>query len=322
MMRPSTTIRLLASVVLASAMAVPAAAQGPVPDSLARAKEFYASASYEEALQVLQGLHGKVAVADAADVSAYEYFCLMALGRKDQAKSIVETLVKIDPLYHPSDAQASPRVRTFFEDVRRPMLPDLIRRAYVEAKTAYDKKDLATASTGFDRVIALLDDAGDVEDAGLADLRTLAAGFRDLSKAPAKPAAPPPPANDPPKEATPPAPVDPPPASAASNTPAVNSANRVYGPQDPDVKRPVALDRETPNWVPANPIEAMRSYNGMIELVVSEDGKVLTASITKSVLASYDDRLLAAAKNWKFKPATRNGVPVKYRLAINIQLGK
>jgi len=316
------TIRLLGSVALATAIAIPAAAQGPLPDTLARAKEFYASASYEEALQVLQNLHGKVGAADAADASAYEYFCLMALGRKDQAKTAVETLVKIDPLYHPSDAQASPRVRTFFEDVRRPMLPDVIRRTYVEAKTAYDKKDLAAASTGFDRVIALLDDAGEVEDAGLADLRTLASGFRDLSKVPTKPAAPPPPANDPPKEAAAPAPVTPPPAPPAANTPAVNPVARIYGAQDADVKKPVAIDRETPTWQPANPIEAMRSYSGTIELLISEEGKVLSASITKSVLASYDDRLVAAAKAWKFKPATRNGTPVKYRLAINIQLGR
>ena len=322
MMRPFLTIRLLGSVALAIAIAAPAAAQGPVPDSLARAKDFYASASYEEALQVLVNLHGKVAASDAADASAYEYFCLMALGRKDQAKTAIETLVKVDPLYHPSDAQASPRVRTFFEDVRRPMLPDIIRRNYLEAKTAYDKKDLATASVGFDRVIALLDDAGDIEDAGLADLRTLASGFRDLSKAPAKPATPPPPANDPPKEATPPAPADPPPPSSAPSVPPANAANRVYGPQDTEVKRPVALNRDTPNWVPANPIEAMRTYSGTIELVVGEDGKVISASITKSVLPSYDPKLLDSTKNWKFKPATKDGVPVKYRLAINIQLGK
>src|SRR4029078_3701575 len=106
MMNPSTAIRRLCGVVLASAIAIPAAAQGP--DTLARAKCFYGSASYEEALQVLQNLHGKIASSDAADASAYEYFCLMALGRKDQAKTAVAALVKIDPLYHTSDAHGSP----------------------------------------------------------------------------------------------------------------------------------------------------------------------------------------------------------------------
>lgn len=321
MMRRLTTIRLLCGVVLASAIAVPAAAQGAGPDTLARAKDFYASASYEEALQVLVNLHGKIAATDAADASAYEYFCLMALGRKDQAKTAVEALVKIDPLYHPSDAQASPRVRTFFEDVRRPLLPDVIRHSYADAKAAYDKKDLAAAASGFERVIALLDDAGDIEDAGLADLRTLANGFHDLSKVPAKPVAPPP-AVVPPTETTTTAPADPPPAATASNNSAANSANRVYGPQDSDVKKPITISRETPTWVPSNPIEAMRTYSGTIEIVVGEDGKVISASITKSVLASYDDKLLASTKNWRFKPATKDGAPVKYRLAMNIQLGR
>src|SRR5438034_772195 len=61
---------------------------------------------------------------------------------------------------------------------------------FADAKSAFDRKDLTTAAAGFDRVIALLDD-GDVEDPTLADLRTLATGFRDLTHAaPPKPMTP------------------------------------------------------------------------------------------------------------------------------------
>ena len=301
------------------AVAPIAARQAPVSsDTFAKAKEFYSAASYEEALQVLQSLHGKALASDATLASAYEVFCLVALGRKDQAKVAIEALVKFDPLYHPSDAQASPRVQAFFEDIRRPLIPEIIRRSYADAKSAFDRKDLTTAAAGFDRVIALLDD-GDVEDPTLADLRTLATGFRDLTHA------------APPKPTTPvventikdpePAPKDPtPPTAAVQST--LPPAQRVYGPQDPDVRKPVALSRDMPNWTPANSIEAYRTFSGTLELLIGDDGKVLSVNLTKSVLPSYDPVLVKAAQSWKFKPATKNGVPVRYRLGVSVQLGR
>jgi outer membrane biosynthesis protein TonB len=34
----------------------------------------------------------------------------------------------------------------------------------------------------------------------------------------------------------------------------------------------------------------------------------------------YDALALAATRNWKFRPATLNGVPVKFRKTINMAL--
>jgi tetratricopeptide (TPR) repeat protein len=98
--------------------ASPLAARG-AQDPLARAKDFYAAAAYEDALQVLTELGARK---PAADVSAYRVYCLLALGRNDEAKATIEGLVRIDPTFHPSEADASPRVRAFFEQVRRPLL--------------------------------------------------------------------------------------------------------------------------------------------------------------------------------------------------------
>jgi hypothetical protein len=34
----------------------------------------------------------------------------------------------------------------------------------------------------------------------------------------------------------------------------------------------------------------------------------------------YDDTLLEAAKDWTFKPATKNGVAIPYRYVMNVQV--
>jgi TonB family protein len=289
-------------------------------DPLGRAKEFYASADYEQALQVLSSMQGKGG--DPTEIASYQVFCLVALGRNDEAKKAIETIVRIDPLYHPSEAQASPRVRSFFETVRRPLLPDIVRQTYAGAKDAFDRKQMPVAAKGFDRVITLLEDVKDGDDQGVADLRTLAIGFRDLAKA-----APPPP---PPPAPTPAAPGPPAAAPAASTTapaattPAKPTAPRVltYGPADKDVRAPVAISQALPPWRPQNSVEARLDYEGSLELLIGEDGSVLSAVIVKSVQPRYDPILLQAAKAWKFQPATKNGQPVRFRLPFTVHLRK
>ena len=67
-------------------------------DTLARAKDFYANAAYEEALNLLQRLGASGSPVEGNEVAAYQVFCLVALGRSDEAKQTIETLVKTDTL--------------------------------------------------------------------------------------------------------------------------------------------------------------------------------------------------------------------------------
>src|SRR5262249_41107341 len=82
---------------------------------------------------------------------------------------------------HLLDGQAPPKLRTRFEETRRALLPGLVQRLYDDAKSSYDKGD-PSATRKFERLIAVLDDP-DLEDARLSDLRAVASGFIDLSKA-------------------------------------------------------------------------------------------------------------------------------------------
>jgi hypothetical protein len=109
-MNPERTSRSLA--IVFAIWATVGASAASAQDTLARAKNFYASAAYEEALQVLGHVSTPASPTDADEVAAYQVFCLVALGRTDQAKQAIEALVRIDPTYHPAETEASPRVRT------------------------------------------------------------------------------------------------------------------------------------------------------------------------------------------------------------------
>jgi len=294
--------RFVALLTLALLACVPGLASAQ--DTFSRAKGFYESAEYEEALNLLDTMKGKTG---STEVAAYRVFCLVALGRNAEAKAAVTELVQTDPLFRPTEAQVSPRLRNFFEDVRKPLLPDVARRRYGVAKAAFDQKSWQSAIAEFDRVIALLGEIG-AADQGAADLRTLAMGFRDLAKSAAEP---PPPAVTESKPAAPP----PPPAPVKPAEPVV------YGAQHPDVKKPVAMSKPMPEWRPASQTEQKMVFEGALEFVVGEDGKVVSVRLLDSVHQAYDAALLKQAMNWSFKPATRNGVPVRYRYAVSIRLG-
>lgn len=299
---------------LAIALAGCLAAAAPVraqETTLARAKEFYAAAAYEEALDVLRRLNGSngttpAAEAETREIAVYQLFCLLALGRADETKKIIETIVRADPLYHLSEEDASPRVRTLFEDTRKPLLPGIIKDLYAQAKAAYDRKDATEAVAGFDRVIALIADAGLADAPGIGDINTLATGFRDLIKVPATN----PPAAPPPALKTDPSP--PPPAPPKVET-------KLYGPEDAVVTRPVAISNALPAWRPVG-LDARQEFRGDLELIVDETGVVTSAILRRSIHRTYDPLLVDAAKKWKFHPATLNGQPVRYRYVLEVNL--
>jgi TonB family protein len=276
-------------------------------DSLATARELYAAAAYEEALAALNRVRAAgVAPADALAVEEYRVFCLLALGRGPEAQQAIETLVLAAPLYRPS-VDMSPRVRTAFSDVRRRLLPTLITQHYAKAKASFDKGDYSAAAAGFEQVIAALNDP-DVQQAAaeppLSDLRTLAAGFQELS---AKAAAPPPP---PPQPAPAVATTPEPPVSAPPAPP------RVYTGVDPEVVQPATLRQDLPTFTG----RLTGLGVGAMEVVINEQGLVEQATIRASVSQAYDREALNATRNWRFRPAMVNGVPVKFRKIIQIAI--
>jgi hypothetical protein len=274
-------------------------------DTLARAKDLYVTASYDEALVILDRLHQSATVDEATEIAGYQVFCLLALGRTDEAHRAIEALVKRDPLYRPSEATASPRTRAVFDEVRQGLLPTIARESYDRAKAAYDQNDPQGAVMQFDRVLAILNEPSVSDQAGMSDLRRLAVGFRDLSvaavAATAAAAA---------NAKTP----DPPPAAPAPAPPVT------YTVGDVNVTPPVSEKREFPPWRPWTAVDARRSYQGLLEVVVDEKGNVASAVLIKTVHPDYDPILLKSARTWKFRPATKDGTPVRYRTTMEVTL--
>jgi hypothetical protein len=56
-------------------------------------------------------------------------------------------------------------------------------------------------------------------------------------------------------------------------------------------------------------------------VTIDESGSVVSAVLRKSFHPNYDPQLVKAALAWKYEPARRAGVPVRYVKYIAIRLG-
>lgn len=271
---------------------------------LTAARDLYASASYDDALTVLNRLRSAEHPASQSRViEQYRAFCLLALGRPADAERAIEAVVAAEPSYRPGESDASPRIRTAFTAVRRRMLPSIIQQRYAQAKAAFDRKEFSAAADGFTQVLAALADqdvALEAKQPPLSDLRTLAGGFQELA---AKAAAPPPPAPAPLVAQAPPAPPPP-------------SAPRIFTGGESGIAPPAVVNQT----LPAFPGQVIIPRNGKLEIVIDENGAVESAVMTASVSSNYDSMVLAAVKTWRYKPATLNGVPVKFRKTVQINI--
>jgi TonB family protein len=301
-------ILVTASMVVALAASAHAQLRDGRENPLTAARDLYASARYDEALAVLSGLPSDVVATDRKSIEQYRSLCLLALGRSTEAESAIAAVITADPLFMPGEADASPRVRTAFSEVRQRLLPQIASTRYAAAKAAYDRKEYSSAESQFRNLLALLDDPQ--MNGRLADLRTLANGFLDLATAAAAP---------PPEPKKPDAPAPTPAAAPAPTAPAPREP-RVWTAEDTGVVAPVPIRQDVPR-VPST-ISAQARERAILDVVIDEQGRVINLSLRLSIHPMYDPQLLSAAREWRYKPATVDGVPVKFRKLIQITLDK
>ena len=303
--------RILVTVSMVVALASPAYAQlrDGRDSPLSAARDLYASARYDEALAVLNGLQptNDGGGSDRKSIEQYRSLCLLALGRGTEAESAIAAVVTADPLFMPNETDASPRVRSAFSDVRQRLLPEIASLRYAAAKAAYDRKEYAIAEEQFRDLVNLLNDPQ--MGGRLADLRTLAIGFVDLASAAAAPPEP--------KRAEP---SLPPPVSTSAASSVESRPPHVWTADEAGVTPPVAVRQDVPR-VPTL-IAAQARERGLLEVVIDEQGRVSGLTIRLSIHPMYDAQLIAAAKDWRYKPAMAGGVPVKFRKVIQVTVAK
>jgi TonB family protein len=284
-------------IIICAPLAIGALASLANAADLASAKALYASASYEEALTKLADDTNSD---QPEQVDQYRALCLLALGRTDEAQASLEKIVTRNPLYRMTD-DVSPRLVELFTQARKRMLPGAAKERYVQAKAAFDNGDFAAAADAFRQLLTIVGDP-DARGEGVSDLRQLASGFLQLSEAALTPA---------------PA-AAPPPVVSAPATP-VAAAPAFYTTDDHDVVPPVEIQRRMPVYSPIPGFSA-QSFRGTLLVMIDEEGRVESAQLMKPIWPGYDNALLTMARQWRFRPATRDGVPVKFRSRYEIAL--
>jgi TonB family protein len=268
-------------------------------------KSLYAAAEYDKALQAVASL-------DTIEAQQYKALCLLALGRQTDASSAIEALVNSSPTFIPSSEDAPPRFVELVTKVRQKMLPSIARKLFTEGRERYTEKQNDEALRRFSLVLTLLNDPAFSDTSTKQDLETLAKGFIDLANAAAPPAKTIPAAAD----AAPATPPEPTAASAPASAPA--PAGPPAAP--PKVTQPTALLQTVPP-LPSD-ITARAGLRLVLVVLIDATGRVTSTSIKESAHPRFDMLVAQAARNWRYTPATRNGVPIPSEQVVTIQVDR
>ncbi len=319
-------MRAMAVLLAALCLAAPLRGQ----DGLSAAQALYAEARYDDALKAFDALKAAGSETPRA-VLAIEQgraYCLLALDRGADAQQAIETILRLDPFFRPSEDDTPPKIRSAFRDVRRRALAGVLQQVYERAKLAFERKTYEDAIAGFSQVRALLDDPDLVLDAGpRADMRLVAGAFEDLARAASAPPAPSAPAAavgavssdrpaTPPVTAAPGTPSDPPPAAVRGGA----LSGPLYDASSKDVTAPVVVRMDV--RIPEQLRRAGPSGDVVVEVVISAAGTVESTIIRQSPDAMVGALVAQSAMDWRYRPALKAGVPVRYRLMARVVLSR
>jgi hypothetical protein len=96
-----------------------------------------------------------------------------------------------------------------------------------------------------------------------------------------------------------------------------NAGDVIYTSADAGIVPPRALSRQFPLNPPAG-VAADRV--GVLELVVGKQGDVELVRLHTPLNRYHERMVVSAAKAWRYRPARKDGVPVRYRLAVTVNL--
>lgn len=103
----------------------------------------------------------------------------------------------------------------------------------------------------------------------------------------------------------------PPPSARPAAPAAANDSNFVPA---------VPISQVLPPWQPGSGAFAQLGFQGAVRVTIDATGKVTGAVMERPTYPPYDRLVLAAARNWTYRPATRDGKPVNSERLVEIVL--
>ena len=149
--------RILVTASMVVALAAPAYAQlrDGRENPLTAARDLYASARYDEALAVLNGLPSDAVATDRKSIEQYRSLCLLALGTRRRGREAHRRRGHGRSDVHAGRSRRIAARAQAFSEVRQRLLPQIASNRYAAAKAAYDRKDYSSAETQFRSLLAL-----------------------------------------------------------------------------------------------------------------------------------------------------------------------
>ena len=293
-----------AGVVVVAVAAGALAASGRIDEAIS----LYQAARYAEALEVLDEIQAGtgndgLAASDRDAADQYRALCLFALDRQPEARAALQALLERRPEYVFAEADLPPRFLAVVREAQAEVLPAVARSEYRAGKASYDRRSYGEAQRRLRRVVTIAEADGVPPEVlvSIEDLAVLSRGFLGLIESSRVDAV----------AALPPAKF----AAPAPPRPAMP-----YTAADRDVTPPTTIEQELPNWPAVVGTSFMGARRkGTLEMIIDEKGRVASARLTQSVHPLYDQRLLAAARRWQYKPATKEGKPVPFRKILEVQ---
>jgi TonB family protein len=279
-----TIVRAITVALIACGPTVGQSTAAQIDNHVADAKALYANAAYADALRVLGDAPGP-------EAQQYRALCLLALGRGAEAQEALDRLVTSTPSYAFSTEDMPPRFIALVTQIKEKRLPAVLRGLLASGREQFQKNAHESARQDFQQLLTLASDPTISKLGDISDLRLLASGFLDVIAS-----------------------LSPPPPSVAEPPPTPVTPPSVYVP-------PVAITQRVPPW----PVNALvsglpRNVVGLVRLSIGADGRVTSATMERGVHPAYNQNLLAAARNWRYKPATINGIPIESETVVSFRV--
>ena len=194
-----------------------------------------------------------------------------------------DSIVLKNPLYRPDSARLSPEALSAFRNSKRTILTAMVRSHYQDGRAALDAGDFSLAISEAERARALLKDLDELDinvEAG-----EVVADLRTLLTL----------------------------ASAARTA----EEEKVYTIEDSSVIPPLPLGRQLSA---ASMSRMSLRPTGHLEILVGRSGRVEAVKLDTPMNGYHDRMLVSAVKAWHYKPAVKNGRPVRFSLMVTMRL--